>query len=1438
MAQKIIKVTVKYIPNTFEQKGRVEKELTYPYKGLTSVYDLLSDIKKGDIPAIPTTVLKKHKVIINGKVIDVKDFKKTQLNDKDEVIITPEVEAVLGFAALGGLVGWGIGAGIGLGGMALFNAIMLGFSIGGIIGSIVFMPSFKVDADFNTPTYGWQGQRSYVSPENPIPIVYGQLRVPLRYINMYATNDIQYDAVWREVTPSSQYNSGFVNQFQITGSKIKIFLEPIVAVPQVLGSFFSYFVALAIESAGNLIPSAPQTERIRQLQYVSGGSYFTMLQNPRFLGYKVEYKLPSSETWTEYGYVFPTFNVWMVFPPLAFLMALMGESDYTLINPLIIELPEAGTYDIRCTLGGINVSGIPTSRKYWRSVHVFMPPSITDPDKTYLNLLGAVAEGECADIDASTIEIEGNPIGNYDSDTIDIYIRKGTNNDTPIPGFNEIHSYVNFVYNLNKQYDNATQRTAGTEIEAFAITLAFNGLYRMSETGKVFTWDVTYRVEWKLASASTWSASDKDEVTITMKQQTQFTKQYRKDHLPAGQYDIRVTRLSATPNFYNIGNMTWTQLDEIRYDDLAYPNLAKVAMRILASEKLSGSIPNITAIVKGRKVLQPKILNAGGTWLHYDEYYYDWTNQKYVEFSTENEAFWDEVTWVEDWTANPIWIMYDLWRTNRPGISDYIDGEIHTENLPAMANYSDSLVLTEEGGDTYEKRFRLDACIDAEQRATDLFRALASTFRAFVFQTGGKMKIVIDKEETVSQKFTMGNIVTKSGKTTFKSVFSSLKSSPNVIEVQYLDKSQNYQRNVVLFEDYEALEAGEPIRKQSLSLMLGITRTSQALRMAKYYLYIAKYCIRVSSFNALLDAVTAQCGDLISVQHDVTGWGYGGRTGSGCTSTKVVLDDSVTLAAGTTYEMIIRFRDDTIERRDISTAAGTHAFVNVSSAFSQIPAKYDIWEIVTKTLGEKKFKIIDVGRDSLEEVSITGLEYNASIYDDITGIMLPTPNYSLLRKNAPVTELQLSEAFSVLKDGSIENIINVYFNKPTYAILYGYANVYLSDNGGDTWEYKGETAGNTFTIMGGVYSDTDYMVAVASVTKEGEETSRNLWMTKSIHVTGKDLPPQDVSVFNVAQVGDRLELSWTAVSDVDIDYYEIRRGNNWDTGTQIARTKQTQYPVYNFPFGEQAYLIKARDTSGNYSVNAKEITIVVTEIPNRVNILDLYDVLTKGTMSGSAAYEWNEIDSERFRKCVLIGTLNTWDDAGVWDDGATWDYPVLTTPAYYTLPVQDIGFEAKIVVDMTLDILTEGDSAAHTIEERHSSDNITWTDWTELGTGYLTCRYVQLRIKLQTTDTDQNIRLFSVFMTVSAYKTTEYIANQSIAAGGTTINFTSEFHTDDLSVIVTPLDSHYVPYVTDITKTSCKVYLTSQWELDVNSDWMPVYDEQVAGSANIVVSGF
>lgn len=1539
-----MKITIKYIPNIFEKDGR--KQITIEKDDQISLYKALFDLPKGFIPEDKKRWLKTHKIIVNGVKIDGNKLKEYELKDGDEVIIIPEVKAALGVAVLGALVGAGLSSAI-TGGV-IASWVMIGFAIGGLVGSIIFppfLPSTSLSS-FDSATYNWDGMRSVVRMGDAVPLVYGEHRVPLRVVNAYVNNNIQYEYEWAEITPNNIVNSGYTNQFTVNAQKVKISLIPHYVRPQIDKETINYNKigkSTAVDGTNSIITSG----QIKKLTYDTS-EWITSLYSKIVLLYKIEYKKSSDASWTEYGYFAPYFFIFpsFLFPPFSDLIFIQQYVNKDWYGYVEIDTGAVDSWDFRITLMTDNVDNTSylANTKFWAKVKTYPHASTSKPDKSYLNVLGVLSEGEVEEIDINSIEINGNPIYNYDENTINIETRNGTNDQSIISGFNETHSQQSIGVKLlkNSPY---THTTVKSNVEAFEIEFVLNGLYQVNtDDGSISSWSVVYKVEYKLHTDSDWT--DLGEITITAKQQSRFTKKFRKDNLTAGQYDIRITRTSDDPDFYHIGDIILNYVDEITYDDIAYVNRALMGIKLLATEKLSGTMPTITTRIKGIKVLQPKLVDSDGIEYDYDDYYYDNVNECYRTFSQDTlkssdnsevnttataetlvktltvnysdlspyfkiqdeskgsgevkvkiyiddvykESYWHEIgdsnnygvvsktyklsdlgtgttvkfelylkssngsavynrefsifkttkndtltwdgsTWVKKYSANPIWIMYDLITNERYGIGKYMKVNLpDTSSLVEMAKYCDTLIPREQDSDTYEKRFRLDVVIDTTQKALDLLSRIASTFRGFIFVSEGTLKITIDKPETPTQLFTMGNILAPNGKSSFQESFSSYTSIPNYLEVQFLNSEKNYERDMVAFEDQTSLASGEPLRKKSLALY-GITRPSQALRLAKYYWAVSKYCSRVIEFQSMADAIACTPGDVISFQHDVPFWSSGGRIMSGSTISKVILDQNIALASGSDYQLKVRFSDDTIETRDISS--GSSNTVYVSSPFSQAPQYYDLWALGEKNNTTKPFRVISLSLDTKETVKLTALEYNETVYDDITGIVLPTPNYSMFSTLAPCENITLSEGLVKLKDGSIEDAIYVSFNKPQNSFNYGGANIYLSDNNGESWDFRGKTTGNTFTIVGGIKDGNTYTVAVASVDTLGSEISENLWITESITIVGKSAPPEDVSGFIVSQNYDKLEFRWNAVSDIDFDYYEIRRGANWDTAQFITTVHGTSYTLLSFPYGEQTYLIKARDTSGNYSTNPAIQSINITEIPNRKEILQFTDNL-EGTIDSNLDYEWNESNSDRFRKCVLLKTQNVWDNSTDY-----WDYPVVSEAGYYTSTTQDVGEVVNAIVFVSLDIASEGSNASYSIEERHSTDNINWSSWQTLPSTAITFRYIQTRVKLYTTDVNENIRLYSLEGSVNLPEISEKIENQYIASGGSYISFTKQFHTNDLSVVVTPINSAYKPYTSNISSGGCYVYLTQDvLEYDENGDLMPVENVFVNGYVSIVVKGY
>jgi len=219
---------------------------------------------------------------------------------------------------------------------------------------------------------------------------------------------------------------------------------------------------------------------------------------------------------------------------------------------------------------------------------------------------------------------------------------------------------------------------------------------------------------------------------------------------------------------------------------------------------------------------------------------------------------------------------------------------------------------------------------------------------------------------------------------------------------------------------------------------------------------------------------------------------------------------------GKSYKIQVRFCDDTIEDRFITSPTGTHTEV-ACEAFSNDPQAFDVYAIGETSKVKKDFRVVSVQREGKSEVQISALEYNEAVYDD-SDIILPQSNYSSLSSEIPaISNLALTESLVKKTDGTIENAIDIWFNRPAYVDhyvkSYAKAKIYISDDNGLSWRARGETTGTQFRIIGDIVDGHTYKVKVTSVDSMNGESALATAPESEITVVGKSAPPSDVSSF-------------------------------------------------------------------------------------------------------------------------------------------------------------------------------------------------------------------------------------------------------------------------------------------------------------------------------------
>lgn len=808
-----------------------------------------------------------------------------------------------------------------------------------------------------------------------------------------------------------------------------------------------------------------------------------------------------------------------------------------------------------------------------------------DGDNNFLNILLALCEGEIESI--ADVMINDQPSANFDG--ITVYAdRLGTNTDSIIPNFEDLFDNFSINQPLDALNDSYIYTTSQSDVEGFEVQMSFPaGVYsQIQQSGSIESWNVSFKVEHKLHTDSTWI--NDGTIDVAVKQRTDIKRYFRKTGLTPGQYDIRVTRVSAAGDFYHVGNMIFSYTVEIRTQDLSYPNVAKLGLRALATNQLSGSMPNITCLVKGKNVLVPRIQFSGVN-VPYDDYYWDVTTSKWRKWDN-TELSWDGTTYVEMYSANPVWCLKDLLTNDRYGLGQYINTSfISSADWLLLAKYCDEKVSDGDGG--YEKRFRMDVVIDSSSRAVDILNQLVAVFRGILFFSENSFKLVIDKLDTPVQLFSMGNIV----EGTFNQTFKPLKETANVVQVQFLDKDKNYKQETVSVIDEAAIASGQPIRKKEIKIFC--TRVSQALREGKYQLLVSKYINRSIEFRAGVDAIACQVGDIISVSHDVTQWGYSGRVKAGGSATSINLDRTVTIEVGKTYKLQVRLPNDQVEEKTVTNSPGDTSTITVNSTFSQIPQEYDIYAFGETGKNVKNFRVMGIKRANDLECDITAIEYNENMYDTDT-IVLPVSNASSLSTDIqPVQNLSITEGVVTLSDGTIKNQIEVWFNKPddsgrAFEYRFAAAKIYLSDDNQDSWKLIGQANGGYFIYEADLVKGKTYYIRVTTVAYNGMESNFASAPTDSITITAKDVGPDPVTNFNYTW-GDLLQLVWSPNDEPDLGGYEIRDNNvNWGTDDSHliyrgSANKKTLQPVGR---SMGTFYIRAYNTSGLYSASSNSIT--------------------------------------------------------------------------------------------------------------------------------------------------------------------------------------------------------------------------------------------------------
>ena len=147
-----------------------------------------------------------------------------------------------------------------------------------------------------------------------------------------------------------------------------------------------------------------------------------------------------------------------------------------------------------------------------------------------------------------------------------------------------------------------------------------------------------------------------------------------------------------------------------------------------------------------------------------------------------------------------------------------------------------------------------------------------------------------------------------------------------------------------------------------------------------------------------------------------------------------------------------------------------------------------------------------------------------------------------------------------------------------------------------------------------VIDRASYQVRARGINIFGVKSST---ITQNHTVVGLSAPPPDVTDFSCNIVGLDAFLSWKAVDVLDLSYYELRYANvtsnaTWTNSVPLVKKVSRPGTSVVVPAKTGAYLIKARDKLGLPSVNATVVFVAVETIGT-------YNFLTSSTQNPTFA---------------------------------------------------------------------------------------------------------------------------------------------------------------------------------------------------------------------------
>ena len=541
-----------------------------------------------------------------------------------------------------------------------------------------------------------------------------------------------------------------------------------------------------------------------------------------------------------------------------------------------------------------------------------------------------------------------------------------------------------------------------------------------------------------------------------------------------------------------------------------------------------------------------------------------------------------------------------------------------------------------------EPRFSFNGVINRQDDAFRLLNKVASNFRGSLYFDEGKLKIVCDKPQDPVYLFNRSNVTAEG----FTYEGSDVKTRSNSVIVKFFNnvtQQIDYVQHPPTVTDTEndPFVKAYGLNKKQIDAF-GCTSAGQASRLARFIYYSENFLTETCTFSITSEAgVMLKVGMVISISDPVrSGTRLAGRI-TASTISSITVDSISGISFSSGDKLFVIMPDGQMAERTVTGISGSVISVNFNFAVGNTdtaPNINSVWLYEKTTAAPSTWRVIAIEQEQNLVYSVTAVSYNESLYNQIEG------GIDVEGKDITTLDEKVESPSSLTITESLYKHVP---NKDTFATNNGNIRVQLRV----TWDTvfgavkykvvytKGTTNNNSASFKSnnnfgsGVSQDNPVDVIVrrnefelrnvdAGSVYDFEVQSINAGgllsavpVTASQLVIGKDAPPSDVqNLSSEIDPNDGVGLNWIPVvpvqpnfADLDLAGYEIRKQNPSDSNFSAATHPETGatnlgirvqatslfLPV-EFVKQTSTFLVKAYDTSGNFSDNAASETVTIS----------------------------------------------------------------------------------------------------------------------------------------------------------------------------------------------------------------------------------------------------